>query len=182
MNDDIEDLLDTIERLLHTVKVQTHLSAASAAEDALAELRRRLSDQGNRIGLDQARAEFYEADIRRRDTENLRLLAEIEKVKDTSATEINRLYRVLDDARAETVANALPIRPPGRYRDTDGAVGTIGPPHVAFGKIFQVFYVDRDDQHVPFEERMLEYLTLTTDEAQRLVLIGPETKWGEFRL
>lgn len=173
-DDSTADLLDSIEACLARVKerIDVHGSAESA-ERALAEVRRRLSDEeaerlrselNTRIGLAEARAEFYESNIRWRDGE------------------INRLYRALADALTEAAANARPIRPPGLYRDTDGAVGTIGPPSASFGKILQVFYVDRDDQHVPFGERMLEARTLTTDEAQRLARIEPATKWGGFRL
>ena len=81
------------------------------------------------------------------------------------AIEIDRLNRELRTAR-EGMA-----RPPGRYRDIDGAKGMIGLPTYSNGQMFQVLYGDPRPNEIFMR-------TFDKNNVQRLAQIAPATEWG----
>lgn len=155
-------------------------SIAKEASEALVEVRWRLADAeearsfANSIGLEhlsvvaamqelnaaalqaETRAQAAEAEIARWRAHTETLLSEIEKLREQGP--------------------AIPYRPPGRYRDTDGAIGTIGRPHRNYDSWFQVLFIETNKPSHP--ENVIHYRTMSMAAAQRLVQISPGTSWG----
>ena len=158
-------------------------SIAKGASEALVEVRWRLADAeearsfANSIGLEHlsvvaamqelnaaalqaaTRAQAAEAEIARWKAHAETLLSEVEKLREQGPP--------------------IPYRPPGRYRDTDGAIGTIGRPHRIYDSWFQVLFIDANEPSHP--ENLTHYRTMSMAEAQRLVQISPGTSWGAHK-